>query len=56
MSSKGNDALEGGIDDHVLTGGAGAETLDGGSGSDTASYTDSGVAVTVGLDAGTGLR
>jgi Ca2+-binding RTX toxin-like protein len=52
----GNDALEGGIDDDVLTGDAGAEALDGGNGSDTASYTDSGVAVTAGLDAGTGLR
>jgi Ca2+-binding RTX toxin-like protein len=51
----GNDALHGGIDNDVLTGGAGADALDGGSGSDTASYTGSGVAVTVGLDAGTGL-
>jgi len=51
----GNDTLNGGIGNDVLIGGPGADALDGGGGSDTASYTGSGVGVTVDLNAGTGL-
>jgi Ca2+-binding RTX toxin-like protein len=49
----GADALDGGNGNDILIGGAGADTLNGGSGTDTASYSSSGVAVTVNLGAGT---
>ena len=52
---KGNDTLRGGADDDILIGGAGADALDGGAGNDTASYASSAAAVTVNLNAGTGL-
>ena len=51
----GNDTLQGGADNDVLIGGAGADALDGGAGNDTASYASSTAAVTVDLNAGTGL-
>ena len=51
----GNDTLQGGADDDILIGGAGADALDGGAGNDTASYASSTAAVTVDLNAGTGL-
>ena len=51
----GNDTLQGGADNDVLVGGAGADALDGGDGNDTASYASATVAVTVDLNAGTGL-
>ncbi|MBX9746406.1 MAG: hypothetical protein K2X34_05865, partial [Hyphomonadaceae bacterium] len=50
----GVDAVNGGGGDDTLTGGAGADALDGGAGVDTASYAQSGNAVTVDLAAGTG--
>ena len=52
---KGNDTLRGGADDDILIGGVGADALDGGAGNDTASYATSAAAVTVDLNAGTGL-
>jgi Ca2+-binding RTX toxin-like protein len=51
----GNDTLQGGADDDILIGGAGSDALDGGAGNDTASYATSTAAVTVDLNAGTGL-
>ena len=50
----GDDTLIGGAGDDELVGGVGADALDGGAGVDTASYDDSGVAVTVDLSTGVG--
>ena len=52
----GKDELRGEDGNDVLEGGAGADRLEGGLGSDTVSYSRSGAAVTVDLEAGTGKR
>ncbi|MBL8572833.1 MAG: hypothetical protein JNM13_04075, partial [Hyphomicrobiaceae bacterium] len=49
------DTIEGGGDDDTLTGRGGADTLIGGAGTDTADYSAASDAVTIDLDAGTGL-
>ena len=51
----GDDLLEGGGGWDLLIGGDGADTLDGGNGTDRAYYADSAEAVTVDLEAGTGI-
>ena len=51
----GDDMLFGGGDGDILRGGNGADILDGGEGTDTADYAGSGSAVTVNLNAGTGI-
>jgi trimeric autotransporter adhesin len=51
----GNDKLFGGLGNDTLIGGAGADYLDGGGNNDTASYAASLSAVTINLDAGTGV-
>jgi Ca2+-binding RTX toxin-like protein len=48
----GNDQLIGGAGNDTLRGGTGGDVLTGGAGSDTASYVDSGAAVTVNLATG----
>ena len=50
----GDDTLEGLGSDDTLNGSQGADSLDGGDGFDTADYSQSGSAVTVRLDLGTG--
>ena len=52
----GANQLSGSGGGDVLEGGAGADWLDGGLGADTVSYSGSGEAVTVDLEAGTGKR
>ncbi|TDH63539.1 hypothetical protein E2C06_06845 [Dankookia rubra] len=48
------DTLDGGGGNDTLSGGAGADRLVGGTGSDTTDYSDSGAAVDIDLQAGTG--
>ena len=50
-----DDTLDGGAGDDILTGGAGSDSLDGGAGFDTAYYYTSDAAITIDLEAGTGV-
>jgi Ca2+-binding RTX toxin-like protein len=51
----GDDILNGGAGNDIVVGGAGADALNGGTGIDVANYETSSAAVTVDLDAGTGI-